>query len=201
VIHVMLRHPTHMISVMQLAGGRQATLRPALPQDAELQRAFFRALSDEDRYYRFMSRMAEPTDALVQRFTDIDHRSHVALLACATADSRETMVGEVRYIADEVDPASAEFAVAVTSGWQGMGLGRMLLARLTSHAVAAGMSRLEGDTLANNAGMIALARNSGFTVAPKREDRRLMRLVKDLTAGSGRARSAGQPSTHCATAA
>ena len=176
------RYPRQLIGAVQLAGASRAIIRPALPRDADLQRDFFRALSAEDRYLRFMTGLPGLTDEMAKRFADIDHRRHLALLACVSAGGRETMIGEARYIIDERQPSTGEFAVAVAGGWQGLGLGRILLGRLITHAAASGISRLVADTLACDAGMIALAERCGFAVNPKREDRRLLRLVKDLQA-------------------
>jgi acetyltransferase len=187
-------YPTHLIGAVRLAGAGPAIIRPALPQDGDLQRDFFRTLSAEDRYLRFMARLPGLTDEMAQRFANVDHRRHLALLACVSVGGRETMIGEARCIIDGKEPSTGEFAVAVAGGWQGLGLGRILLARLITHAAASGISRLVADTLACNAGMIALAERCGFAVDPKREDRRLLRLVKDLRAANAHAATGALPS-------
>jgi RimJ/RimL family protein N-acetyltransferase len=175
------RYPTHLIDVLRLAGHR-ILVRPALPQDRELQRAFFAGLSDEARYFRFMTRLAELPAALAERFSNIDHIQHVALLAetCTTTD--ETMVGEARYVVEASDPGTCEFAVAVADAWRGAHLAHTLLQRLAGHAAAAGLRRMVADTISTNAAMVKLATRAGFTVRRKREDGRLLRLEKVLTA-------------------
>jgi acetyltransferase len=75
------RYPTHLIDVVQLANGSRVVVRPVLPQDAEMQHLFVRSLSDEARYFRFMTRLSELSEAMAERFTSIDYRSHVALIA------------------------------------------------------------------------------------------------------------------------
>jgi hypothetical protein len=62
------RYPVHLIDVVRLADGSRVTIRPTLPQDAELQQEFFRGLSVEGRYRRFMTRLNELPEALVERF-------------------------------------------------------------------------------------------------------------------------------------
>jgi hypothetical protein len=52
-----------------------------LPQDTDLQRAFFAGLSDETRYSRFITRLPGLPAALVKRFSDVGHAQHVARLA------------------------------------------------------------------------------------------------------------------------
>ena len=49
------RYPVHLIDIVVAANGRRVTIRPMLPQDLELQREFFRALSDNARYCRFLA--------------------------------------------------------------------------------------------------------------------------------------------------
>jgi hypothetical protein len=107
------RYPTHLIDVVRLANGSRVTIRPTLPQDAELQREFFLCLFAKSRYSRFMTWLNELPEALLERFTSIDYCNHLALLAEVFEDGRETMIGEARYIVDERDPETCEFAVSV----------------------------------------------------------------------------------------
>jgi len=169
VTNLTYRYPTHLIDVVVLADASRVVIRPALPQDSDLQRAFVRNLSDEARYFRFMTRLSELPEAMAQRFTSIDYRSHVALIATISEAAGETMIGEARYIVD-----ACEFAIAVADDAQGIGLASTLLGRLVDHAAASGINRISADTLS--------AVRIGFTVARKREDGRMVRLVKDLPA-------------------
>jgi acetyltransferase len=173
-------HRAQLSGVIALADGGRVCLRGSLPQDIDLLRAFFRALSDQARYFRFMTKCGELSESMARRFTDIDQVRHVALTAYVTNGGSETMVGEARYILSPDHPGSAEFAVAVAADWQGLGLARALLARLSGHAALAGVHRLVGDTLASNVAMLELARAAGFTVGGNGLDGRLRRLVKEL---------------------
>jgi acetyltransferase len=182
VIYRMHHYPVHLIDIVRLVGGSRVTVRPALPQDADLQRAFFRALSPEARYHRFMTRLNDVTDDLAERFSSIDYCNHVALLAEIFTDAGETMIGEARYVVDAHDPGVCEVAIAVADAWRGTGLARTLLQRLVRHAATAGIRCMVADTIASNAAMIALAERAGFAVTPGGHDARLMRLSKDLAA-------------------
>ncbi len=118
------RYPVHLIDVVRLVDGSRITIRPTLPQDLELQREFFRSLSTQGRYRRFMGPLNDLPEAVARRFTSIDYCSHLALLAEIFKDSREIMIGEARYVVDEDDPAVCEFALAVSDDWQACGIGR-----------------------------------------------------------------------------
>lgn len=175
------RRPLQPGGLIPLADGRRVNVRASSPQDIDLLRAFFAALSDQDRYFRFMTKLGELSELLARRLADADQVRHVALLACAASGGGEIVIGEARYVLGGDDPGSAEFAVAVATDWQGLGLARALLARLTGQAANAAVRRLMADTLTGNAAMLVVARAAGFTVSGNGADRRLLRLSKELT--------------------
>jgi acetyltransferase len=189
--HAMQRCPTHPASVMQLADGSRVVLRPVLSRDRELQRAFVRALSEEARYFRFMTRLTELSEAMAERLTDIDYRSHVALIAEVRTGTGTTMIAEARYILEADASGACEFAVAVADGWQRKGLAYAMLERLAEQAAKSGIRRMAGDTVSTNTAMIRLARRLGFRTALKREDGRLVSLVRDLQPQERRAKTPG----------
>jgi len=180
------RYPVHLIDFVSVANGRRVTIRPMLPQDFELQREFFRSLSAGVRYSRFMSSFKELPDAVAERLRKIDYSSHLALLAEVFEDKRETMIGEARYVIDEHDSTSCEFAIAVADHWQGYGIARALLTRLEREAAASGIRRMLGDTLYGNKAMLRLAASSGYAVRANPDDARLVKLEKQLSASTPR---------------
>jgi acetyltransferase len=173
-------YPVHLTSVARLADGTCVTLRPVLPQDGELHRRFFRALSARSRYCRFLTRFTELPEALVERFTSVDYKSHLALLATVSEHGAEVMIGEARCIAEEGDPGTCEFAIAVADAWQRLGIALALLERLERQAAASGFRRLVADTLVSNGPMLGLARRAGYAITANPEDRELARLEKSL---------------------
>ena len=179
--YTIARYPVHLIDIVRVANGSRVTIRPTLPQDLELQREFFHSLSAEGRYRRFLSPLNELPEAVAQRFKSIDYRSHLALLAEVFEDSREIMIGEARYVIEQGDPASCEFAIAVADDWQAKGIGRALLARLEREAAASGIRGMFADTLYDNKAMLGLAARSGYGLKANREDARLVRLEKKLS--------------------
>jgi acetyltransferase len=180
VTYTIARYPVHLIDVVQAADGSRVTIRPTLPQDVELQRVFFRSLSAQGRYGRFMTRLNELPESLAKRFASIDYRSHLALLAEVFENGRETMIGEARYVLDARDPTTCEFAVAVADNWQASGIARALLDRLEHQAALSGIRSMVADTLPTNRAMIGLARRLGYAVRLSPEDPELVRLEKHL---------------------
>jgi acetyltransferase len=180
VIYTIPRYPVHLIDVVQAADGNRVTIRPTLPQDMDLQREFFRTLTAESRYYRFMTRLNEFPELLAERFASIDYRSHLALLAEVFESGRETMIAEARYVVDARDPHICEFAIAVTDNWQASGIARALLDRLERQAALSGIHSMVADTQLTNEKMIGLARRLGYAVRLSRQDPELARLEKYL---------------------
>jgi GNAT superfamily N-acetyltransferase len=180
VTYTIPHYPVHLIDVVRTADGSPVVIRPTLPQDADLQMLFFRSLSAQSRYCRFMTGFSELPQALADRFSFIDYRNHLALLAEVFEGARETMIGEARYVVDEHDPETCEFAIAVADGWQACGIARALLERLERQAAASAIRRMVADTLLANAAMIGLAARAGYTVKASREDAKLARLEKSL---------------------
>ncbi len=175
------RYPADLIDILELERDgerRRVVVRPVLPQDEALTGAFFAQLSAAARRDRFLSPLREVPGPLIRRFTQVDYSNHVALVAEVFEEAAEKVVAEARYVRSGTGE-SAEFAVAVAEDWQGLGLARRLLRTLVCHAGRAGVTRLEGETLASNAAMLHLARVAGFTLRPDPEVRGLVRL--DMT--------------------
>lgn len=179
--HTMPRYPVHLIDFTWAANGRRVTIRPMLPQDLELQREFFRSLSPSVRYARFLSWFDELPDGVAQRLENFDNSSHLALLAEVFEERRESMVGEARYVVDQHDAATCEFALVVADHWQRCGIGRALLTQLEREAAASGLKRMLADTLYDNKAMRGLAASRGYALRANREDARLVKLEKQLS--------------------
>lgn len=174
-------YPVEWIDRWSLPNGRVVTVRPALPQDSDMGRVFVATgLTPQSRYQRFQIGLRElPPDA-AKYFTDIDYHDHFALLAESFHGGAQQQVAEVRYVRDATDPAAAEFALAVADAWQGLGLGRRLLATLVDAARSHAVHRLAGDILHDNAAMLSLAVSSGFSRQRHPDDARLVRVQRVL---------------------
>ncbi|MBX9629359.1 MAG: GNAT family N-acetyltransferase [Burkholderiales bacterium] len=171
--------PSSLVDSVLLADGRSVTVRPVLPTDLEAERRFVVDLSPQSRWQRFHLGIASLSDEMLQAFTCIDYRTHVALIAARDDDAGPVMVADARY-AVLADTGHAEFAIAVADDWQGIGLGREMLVRLGMHARRSGLRRLCGDIVRGNAAMIGLARNLGGRVYSHPDDMLLMRVSFDF---------------------
>lgn len=126
-----------------VVGGRRVWLRLLEPGDADLIGQFFWRLSSETIYLRFLAPIKQPSNTLLKRLVDIDHRDREALIAL---DERG-IVGIARY---GTVGKSHEVAVVVADDWQGQGLGRVLIRRLAHIARMRGIVSFHATMLGDN---------------------------------------------------
>lgn len=173
-------YPVELVEHMQLADGRQLTVRPIRSEDAEIEQAFVRGLSEQSRYFRFMQMLRELTPQLLARFTQIDYDREMALIAVhEDEEGREELVAVARYSVDP-DAASCEFALTVGDRWQGLGIGQHLMERLMQVAAARGLERIHGVVLASNTRMLELMQRLGFTITNDPDDFEIKRVWRAL---------------------
>lgn len=128
--------------------------RPVQPDDdARLVRLWPR-LSADTVYRRFHSPLRGLPAATVRHLVVVDHDSRDAVVAVVGGE----IVGIARYDRSPADPSTAEFAVLIEDAWQGVGLGRQLLAELTDLAATRGVRRLTATVQADNDRMVRLIR-------------------------------------------
>jgi acetyltransferase len=177
-------YPSHLVRCWRLIGGRRVTVRPVQPEDEELEQSFVRSLSSRTRYYRFFNAVRELAPETLWRLTHVDYQRSMTLLAVVHEAGREIQVGMAQYVSDG-DTDACDFALVVQDGWQGRGVGSLLIDTLEQCASAAGLGRLNGDVITENQAMLRLARSRGFATYLNPEDARLMRVSKTLAATAG----------------
>jgi acetyltransferase len=175
------RYPTRLIDRWRLRDGRRVTMRPVLPQDAELEQSLVRSLSPDARYNRFFNPVRELPPELLAQMTQIDYQRHVAVVAESFDGGVGRVIGEARYVVDDSGEA-AEFAVVVADDWRRLGIAGRLLHALGRHACASGLKRLYGEVLASNAAMLAMLRRFGFARRMHAGDARLVHATLELQA-------------------
>lgn len=173
-------YPAHLVSHWQLDDGYDVTLRPMRPEDAELVQSFVRDMSEQSRYFRFMDAMRELSPAMLSNLTQFDYDREMALVATVVEGGREIQIGVARY-AINPDGRSCEFAVAVADDWHSHGIGHKLMSRLMEVARSEhALEIIEGDVLAKNSRMIALAKSMGFAIEPVADDPGLRKMSRRL---------------------
>jgi len=147
--------------------GVDMLVRPIRPEDGERLAAFYAQATPADMRLRFFLARREIPHSELARYCQIDYDRDMTFIALAPqAGGAAAMAGEVRAVCDP-DNRQAEFAMQVAGGWQRKGLGAILLRRLLRYLGERGTQEVVGQCLAENAGMAALARKSGFEVKPQ----------------------------------
>ncbi|MCG7893002.1 MAG: bifunctional acetate--CoA ligase family protein/GNAT family N-acetyltransferase [Candidatus Thiodiazotropha taylori] len=172
-------YPVNLVARTQLPNGINIVIRPIRPEDADLEQNFTRQLSNEAKYFRFMSSIQELTPEMLTRFTQIDYHNEMALIAVTEDQHHEVELGVARYVINP-DKRSCEFALVVADEWQRQGIGHKLMNHLMGIARDRGLERMEGEVLSNNFKMLDLMKSLYFQVTPYPEDNSIKQVVIDL---------------------
>ena len=169
-------YPAHLVKKVQLNDGTDIVIRPIRPEDAEIEAKFVRELSEESKYFRFMSSLRELSQEMLVRFTQIDYHNEMALIAVKQNGAGEEQVGVARYVTN-LDKTSCEFALAVSDKWQNKGIARRLMRNLMEIARDRDLEKMEGKVLSNNSKMLELMTSLNFQISNDPEDA-AVRLVE-----------------------
>lgn len=193
-----LPYPAHLEREHQMRDGRPYLVRPIRGEDAERLQEFMRGLSEESRYFRFISSLRELPPRMLVRYTQIDYDRELAMVAVVPseqsaakqsagveggshdgAEACGSIIGVARFLLnDERD--SCEFAVAIADDYQAQGLGSTLMRSIIRVARFRGYERMIGYVLAINAPMLALMRRLGFVIGTDPDDETMKRVVLSL---------------------
>ena len=140
-----------------LRDGSTLRLRAPAAEDAEALVQFFSGLSEQSRYLRFHGFPALGP-SLVEPVLEPDWQDRGALVG--------SLDGRIVAVANWVrlrDPRAAEVAFAVGDDFQGHGVGTRLLEQLAERAAHAGIEEFVAEVLPENAAMLGVFRDAGFS--------------------------------------
>jgi len=140
--------PGDVEGVVALRNGASLRLRPIRPDDAPRLMALCHRLSPRTVYQRFFSpRRLRPEEAYA--FANVDYRERMALVAEVDTGQEPDLIGVARYgMAKEA--AMADIALVVEDGWQGLGLGPILLKEILHAGAQRGIRHFRADVLTEN---------------------------------------------------
>jgi RimJ/RimL family protein N-acetyltransferase len=147
-----------------LKDGRQVNVRAMRSDDWQGVLAAFHELDRESIYTRFFIFKKSLSDDELDRITNVDFDSVVALLVTALDGDEERLLGGGRYATgDGADGArSAEVAFLSGAHARGQGVASLLLKHLTRIGRERDLSRFEASVLPQNQPMLAVFRHSGL---------------------------------------
>ncbi|MDH4204974.1 MAG: GNAT family N-acetyltransferase [Desulfobacteraceae bacterium] len=135
--------------------GELITIRPAKPVDERRIQEHFYTQDKDDIYSRFFQARTRFVRGDVESMFQIDYVKNLTLLAVVGEFGFGKVVAVGEYL---LDPAKniAEIAFSVSKEWQGKGLGKIVMKKLSEAARENGISGLMAYTLPRNQGMIKL---------------------------------------------
>jgi len=138
---------------VRLRDGTELMLRPVLPGDSERSTHSSVEFSSETLYRRFMSART-PSAALMDYLFQVDYVDHFVWVLVDGDDG--PVVADVRYVRDPANPDSAEVAFIVADGYQGRGVGSLLMDAVVVAARVGDVRQFTARLLADNLPMRAI---------------------------------------------
>ncbi len=148
-------YPTDLERDVTLKDGTVLRLRPIRPDDAPRLIEFYDRLSLHTAYKRFFSIMKRLPPNWARFLADVDYRTRLAIVAERGPADAPEIESVARYETTD-RPDTAEVAFVVQDGYQGRGLGTILLGCLLDAAHARDIRRFRAFVLADNRRMLDL---------------------------------------------
>ena len=148
-------YPRDLERDVTLKDGTALHIRAIRPEDAPRLVDFYSRLSRHSAYQRFFSVMKRLPPDWAQMLATVDYRRRLALVAERGPAHAPEIEAVARYEPSD-DPGTAEVAFVVQDGYQGRGLGVLLLHHLLEAAEARGVRRFCAYVLADNTRMLDL---------------------------------------------
>jgi len=156
-------YPESLETYRTTKSGLNILLRPVKISDEPLLKDFLYSLSDQSRYYRFLSVRKDVPRELLQQLAVIDYTRKIVILAVVPTDGKETVIGMGQY---EINGGmhTAEIGLLVRDQYQNQGVGMELLNYITHLARKNGVLGFTADVLVDNDPVFRLFEKMGFKV-------------------------------------
>jgi acyl-CoA hydrolase/RimJ/RimL family protein N-acetyltransferase len=177
------QYPRRLESSARLADGTELVIRPIKLTDESLLHELFYRLSQETIYKRFCGIVKYMPHENLQRFCTIDYQRDMTLVATMRRGEVERVVGLATYNR-KPQTGFAEIAMVVDDAFQGRGVGKLLMRRITELAKARQVSGFTAYTLGYNSPMLRVFESAGHAVEVTPEGQGFaVRIAFDSAAG------------------
>ncbi len=158
-----------------MTSGESIFIRPIRIDDVDRLVHFHSSLSPETIRMRFFGEHPELSEREAARFSTIDYRDRMGVLAFA----REQLIGFASF--DRIDSTPrAEVAFVVSDAYQRHGVGMLMFECLAAYARDAGIEQFVAEILSENNGMRDMFYSTGLDCRDER-DKEILQVVLDLT--------------------
>jgi acyl-CoA hydrolase/GNAT superfamily N-acetyltransferase len=144
--------------------GELITIRPAKPVDERRIQEHFYNQDKNDIYSRYFKARTRFVRDDMESMYQIDYIKNLTLLAVVGEFGFGRVVAVGEYLLDQANNI-AEVAFSVSKDWQGKGLGKILMQKLSEAARENGIAGLMAYTLPRNRGMVRLFKTLPFKVS------------------------------------
>ena len=161
-------YPGALESQMALKNGETLRIRPIRPDDEQRLVALYSRLSRRTAYQRFFTVMRRLPSDWVHYFANVDYRRRLALVAERETVAGVELIGVGRYEPSD-EAATGEVAFVLEDGYQGQGLGAVLLDAVVRAGTERGLTRFRAYVLAENRRMLRLLAHHTRIIESKTE--------------------------------
>ena len=175
---VVTPYPTRYTAPWRLTDGTEVLLRPIRPEDEPMIAELLELVSEKTLRQRFLQVVSGFDHESLVRFTNIDYDREIAIVAELTKGRKKHIIGVGRLIGDS-DRGSAEFSALIRDDFQGRGLGFKLVDTIIGIAQEKGFDDLSGHISSDNARMLNLVEDLGFTTDHREDGVTVVRLALD----------------------
>ena len=177
-------YPRELARPALLKDGAYLWIRPIRPDDEPRLVELYGRLSRHTVYQRFFTVMRRLPPDWYHFFANVDYRRRLALVAERETPSGPELIAVGRYEPSE-DEGTAEVAFVVEDGWQGRGLGAMLLDDVLRAGTARDVRRFRAFVQADNYRMLRLLTSRAEVLERRIEDGIVDLLFTPRSAGPG----------------
>ena len=166
-------YPVEYVAPWTLHDGTAVLIRPIRPEDEPLLVEFHHTLSEQSVYQRYFHPFPLSERIAHERLTRIafiNYEREMALVAERRDEAHKPHIIGVGRLIKLRGGKEAEFAILISDEYQHQGLGTELLSRLVAIGRREGVKRIIADILPDNAAMIRVSEQVGFTCRYSAED-------------------------------
>lgn len=166
-------YPAQYVNPWTMPDGTPVVIRPIRPEDEPLMVKFHETLSERSVYFRYFHAMRLTQRIAHERLTRIcfiDYEREMALVVLGKNETGGQDILAVGRLIKVHGTREGEFAVLVSDNWHHRGLGFELLKRLVDIGRQEKLTRIYGDILPDNRGMLKICDRLGFRRQYSAED-------------------------------
>jgi len=161
-------YPGTLERQLPLKNGETLRIRPIRPDDEPRLVELYSRLSRHTAYQRFFTVMRRLPPDWLHYFANVDYRRRLALVAERETVAGVELVGVGRYEPSD-EEATGEVAFVLEDGYQGQGLGVVLLDAIVRAGTERGLTRFRAYVLAENHRMLRLLAHHTRIIESKTE--------------------------------